>query len=481
MMTLSIRTYTSLSVAAVALFALTLFVLSNGPLAARAQNKPPAKPPTQERGLAQDARAQQAQDTTRALGLVQTLPGKAKRFALIIGVDQYNDPQVAGLAAASNDARLLADALVRYAGFPADQVVLLTSNRSTDWQPTRGNILRKLSNLAAAVPKDGLLLFSFAGHGIERNEQAFLLPTDAQVSDDVNLLEQTAINVVQIREWVRKTGVGQVLLLLDACRNDPSAGRAAADNPLSKTYMRGFNFDVRNREVQAFATIYATEVGRRAYELRDPRNGYFTLALVEGLKGGAVNERGEVTLAALIKYLQDNVPRRVTLDLGQGRVQKPFAVVEGYRADELVLSVKDPKAAAAADANVQRMKAEAPAQPATAPANAPPIGRTEELPLEGGLAGTAWTGTSPELLDGEYTIEFLKDGQLNYIFNRILNGQKERTTVKGKWRQVESFVQITIGNSYSVWQGKLDGGIIKGSTSNVEGVKGEFLLLKKSP
>lgn len=480
MMTSRIRTYTTLSVATVALFALTLLVLSHGPLAARAQNKPPAQPQTQERGIERDMREQKAQDATRALGLVQTLPGKAKRYALIIGVDQYNDPQVTGLAAASNDARLLADALVRYAGFPADQVVLLTSNRSTDWQPTRGNILRKLSNIASVVPKDGLLLFSFAGHGIERNEQAFLLPSDAQVSDDVNLLEQTAINVVQIKDWVRKTGVGQVLLLLDACRNDPSAGRAAADNPLSKTYMRGFNFDVRNREVQAFATLYATEVGRRAYERRDPRHGYFTLALVEGLKGGAVNEQGEVTLAALVKYLQDNVPRRVALDLGQGRVQKPFAVVEGYRADELVLSVKDPKAAAAADTLLTATAA--PAQPAAAtPAEAPTSSRAEELPLEGGLAGTSWTGTSAELLDGEYTVEFLKDGKLNYSFNRIVNGQRERTTVKGTWRQVESFVQITVGNSYSVWQGKLDGGIIKGTTSNVEGVKGEFLLLKKSP
>ncbi|PYS89611.1 MAG: hypothetical protein DMF64_17225, partial [Acidobacteria bacterium] len=93
--------------------------------------------------------------------------------------------------------------------------------------------------------------------------------------------------------------------------------------------MRGFDFDVRNREVQAFATIYATEIGRRAYELKEQRHGYFTLALVEALRGQAANAKGEVTLASLVKYLQDNVPRRVLLDLGQGRVQRPFAVVEG--------------------------------------------------------------------------------------------------------------------------------------------------------
>src|SRR5205085_56000 len=205
-------------------------------LSVAAQPKPQAQQPAPDRGIRTEMGAQ---DATRALNLVQTLPGRAKRFALIIGVDQYSDPQVVGLGGAANDARLLADSLVRNAGFPADQVVLLASDQPEERKPTRGNILRRLSNLAAVVPKDGLLLFSFAGHGIERNSQAFLLPSDAQVSDDVNLLEQTAINVVTIKDWIRKTGVGQVLLLLDACRNDPSAGRAAADNPLTKNYMRG--------------------------------------------------------------------------------------------------------------------------------------------------------------------------------------------------------------------------------------------------
>ena len=441
--------------------------------------------PARERGIRQEVdRQQSAQETQKAAAQVNSLPGRQKRYALIIGVDQYSDPQVTGLNAASNDARLLADALVRYAGFPPEHVLLLTSNRSSDWQPTRNNILRKLSNLAGVVPKDGLLLFSFAGHGIERNSQAFLLPSDAQVSDDVNLLEQTAINVVQIKNWIRQTGVGQVLLFLDACRNDPAAGRAAADNPLTKTYTRAFNFDWRNREVQAFATVYATEIGRRAYERRTPRHGYFTLALVEGLKGDAANERGEVTLAGLVDYVQSKVRDQVRLDLGQGREQKPFADIGGYRANELVLSVKDPAAAAAAQRLEQQLTAEAAAAPpatTAAPAAGPAIGRAEELPFEGGLAGTAWTGTSPEIIDGEYTIEFLKDGQLNYSFNRIVNGQKELANVKGTWRQVESFVQIRIGNSYSVWQGKIDGGIIKGTMGSVEGDRRDFVLLKKTP
>lgn len=284
------------------------------------------------------AYAQPQSRQLQQISSVNTWPGKAKRFALVIGVDQYADTQITTLGGASNDAKLLADVLVRYAGFPSDQVTLLASDQPAERQPTRGNILRRLSNLASVVPHDGLLLVSFAGHGMERGGEAFLLPMDAQVSNDVDLLEQTAVNVAVVKDRIRKTGVGQVVLILDACRNDP-VGRSGSDNPLTAAYTRSFDFDVRNREVQAFATLYATSVGHRAYEYKEKHQGYFTWELVEGLKGAAANEKGEVTLASIIKYLQDRVPRHVLLDLGAGKEQRPFAVVEGYRADELVISV----------------------------------------------------------------------------------------------------------------------------------------------
>ncbi|HEX8147835.1 MAG TPA: caspase family protein [Pyrinomonadaceae bacterium] len=271
-------------------------------------------------------------------GDIAQLPSGAKRWALVIGVDDYKDSQIGALRGAANDARVLADALKRYAGFPADQVVLMTTDQPEERQPTRVNILRRLSNLASVVPKDGLLLVSFSGHGMERGGYAYLLPSDAQITDDVTFLEETAVSVSRMHERIRATGVGQVLVLLDACRNDPG-GRADAPNPLTEAYTRGFSFDVRNREVQAFATLYATAVGHRAYEYSEKKQGYFTWALVEGLKGGAANERGEITLARLVDYVQTVVPKRVGIDLGSGKLQQPFAVVEGYKADGLVLAL----------------------------------------------------------------------------------------------------------------------------------------------
>lgn len=291
------------------------------------------------------AQKQSDQKQTDGRGLrVQTsagigvLPAGSKRFALVIGVDEYQDTQINKLDGASNDAKAIVEALVKYAGFPRDQVVLLTSDQPTERKPTRGNILRRLSNLRTAVPKDGLLLLAFAGHGIERGDQAYLLPSDAQLSGDVTLLEDTAINVEEIRRRIQQTGVGQVVMLLDACRNDPSAGRGDADNRLTKKFSQAFNFEERNSDVKAFATLYATDVGYRAYEYKEKKQGYFTWALVEALSGAAANEKGEVTLSGVISFLQEAVPKRISLDLGSGKMQRPYAVIQGYKASDLVLS-----------------------------------------------------------------------------------------------------------------------------------------------
>ncbi len=97
---------------------------------------------------------------------VKSLPPASKRFAIVIGVDNYADTQITTLGGASNDAKTLGNALIQYAGFPAEQVTLLASDQPAERLPTRGNILRRLSNMAAVVPPDGLLLVSFAGHGM---------------------------------------------------------------------------------------------------------------------------------------------------------------------------------------------------------------------------------------------------------------------------------------------------------------------------
>jgi hypothetical protein len=270
---------------------------------------------------------------------LSTLPAVEKRWALVVGVDRYDDPQIVPLRGAGNDAAAMAEAITRYAGFPSEQVVLLSPDQPRNRQPTRANILFQISNLSQLVPKDGLFLFFFAGHGVEREGNAFLMPADARMTENIKILEATGIGVPNLRTWIEDMKVKQVLMFLDACRNNPVAGRGGDEpNELTETFTQGFRFDQRNEGIEAFAVLYATAIGQRAYEYSERRHGYFTWAVVEALKGGAANEKGEVTLAGLEKYVQDVVPRRVQIELGAEKAQRPFAEVSGYRASELVIA-----------------------------------------------------------------------------------------------------------------------------------------------
>ncbi len=271
---------------------------------------------------------------------VDKLPSAAKRWAIIVGVGDYESSEINDLGGAANDAKALKDALIRDAGFPEEQVILLASDQPDQRKPKYPQIIRYLTNLKGLVPSDGLLLFAFSGHGVERGGRTYLLPADAQSSENIRLLERTGLPVDVVKEEIRATGVRQVLLILDSCRNDPAPGKGGGDNRVSDSFIRSFNFDLRNSEIDAFVTLHAASPGQRAYEYAEKRQGYFTWTLIEALRGRAANERGEVTLAGLLGYLEEKTPVYVRRDLGEQ--QRPYAIVEGYRANDLVLAVTAP-------------------------------------------------------------------------------------------------------------------------------------------
>lgn len=271
---------------------------------------------------------------------IDKLPSKEKRWALIVGIDDY-EKDISTLKGAVNDAKALKNVLVNYAGFPESQIILLTSDSTDeDYRPKKENILVALNELISKIPEDGLLLFSFSGHGISVGNQAFLIPSNGRITKNQTLLKNLAIDVSEIRNAIQEIKVKQVLMLLDACRNEP--GKGDTPNPLTDAYKKGFSFDVANSDVKAFATLYATTIGARAYEFyeKDSKQyrGYFSFAIEEALKGKAANNQGEVTLGRLINYLETTVPKRVKTE--KDEVQIPSTTVsETYRANDLILTI----------------------------------------------------------------------------------------------------------------------------------------------
>lgn len=268
--------------------------------------------------------------------LIKSWPVSEKRFAVLIAVDNYADSRINSRKGAPGDARLLAEGLVKYAGFPSDHVLLFAPGEPQGRRPTRSEILCGLTWLAARMPQDSLLLIYFGGHGMEKGGEAFLLPYDVATDGDVELLQQTALNLKVMQDRIHTASVGQVMLILDVHGNAPQ-GRPDSDNLLSPAYASSFNLRNRSRALKGFILLYATNINERAYDDRATGHGYFTETLIEAISGAAAKEDGRVTLSSLSRYMQTELPQHVARDLGPKIRQRPLIVSDGYSADEVVL------------------------------------------------------------------------------------------------------------------------------------------------
>jgi hypothetical protein len=259
--------------------------------------------------------------------LFDELPAEEKRFALVIGVEDYLDERVGKFDYAATDASAMATALAQRAGFRSDRIVLLATGQPAERQPARSVTLRRLANLPDLVSDDGLLLIYFSGHVVERGGRNYLLPSDALTGDDT-LLAETAISVDRLKELILASGAGQVMLIFDSFRKEP----------LSESFTRGLIFNTRNQEAAAFAILMSTGAGQRAYGSQTKKQSYFTAALIDALKGRAAEDGRPVTLDRLVSYLRTNVQSEALRELGAVAEQRPQAIIEGYQSDALALA-----------------------------------------------------------------------------------------------------------------------------------------------
>jgi hypothetical protein len=133
-----------------------------------------------------------------------------RRVALVIGNSSYQN--VTALANPVNDATDLASALTRI-GF---EVTLATD---LDIQGMRTQ-LRAFRDQASGAD---MAMVYFAGHGVEIEKQNYLIPVDARLESDSDVLFDT-IPLDLISEAVSGATTLR-MVLLDACRNNPFLGR----------------------------------------------------------------------------------------------------------------------------------------------------------------------------------------------------------------------------------------------------------------
>jgi hypothetical protein len=257
-----------------------------------------------------------------ALALLIALPlagqdkPKGKKYALLVGITEYDHSKLAPLKYTENDVEELARVLANKSGGFGSVRLLTTSRgekRPAD-KPTAKNIRAAVKNLLAKKTRHDTLLVALSGHGLELKvkgkDEAFFCPCDAQVSDAASM-----IGLKALFDQLDDSGAGVKLLLVDACRNDPKLGR---------------NVDVDNlpRPPRGTAALFSCASGQRAFETAKLGKGHgvFFYHVLKGLKGEAKNKRGEVTWDRLTEYVKEKVSDEVPVLIGEGAKQSPHKI-----------------------------------------------------------------------------------------------------------------------------------------------------------
>ena len=264
---------------------------------------------------------------------------EAKRLALIVGVNEYQNHKLENLKYAERDATEL-EAVLKKAGF---SVRLLLGSGKGPAEATKAKVESALEDLLKGVGKRDLLLLAFSGHGQQmfvketgqetRKEMPFFCPKDAVPNNPETLLSFNGLLRV-----LAERGPGTNLLLVDASRNvvDPSRG-----------IVDGIPIDLLR---EGTAVFFSCSRRQQSYETNKAGGGHgvFFHFVLEGLRGakGAVNDRGQVTWERLVPYVKQRVREefpRWFPDLPESERPMPHSLANLVD-DPVLISVKDAKA-----------------------------------------------------------------------------------------------------------------------------------------
>lgn len=251
------------------------------------------------------------------------------QWAIVVGVNNYQRATVTDLKYAVPDAALFAQTLIDVVGVPKNQVFTYTTDQkvSTE-QPRLTNLVYRLEWLKDKVKPQDTIYFYFAGHGVETEGETFLLMDNADNRSKATLSMST-LNATLLFDLLDACKAKDTLVILDACRNDPAAGRGSEDNPMTEEMSRGLIFKPApptEAKIRQRATLFACAVGERSYEWADKGHGYFTYFLVKGLKAGAAGPNGSITLGNLSSYVRKEV---ATASSQAGEHQQPSLRYDG--------------------------------------------------------------------------------------------------------------------------------------------------------
>lgn len=288
--------------------------------------------------------------------IVGTGDSKAKRFALLVGVNHYGQP-LQDLQFCVQDMQALKWELTNYAGYGPEDVPLQVDTGQLENRPTKQVVFDWMEKHWQNLREQDTVLFAFSGLGLTKNGQAYVDSSDA----DPYATETNAIPVDQVYESLQATGAGSQLLIVVACRNI-SAAKSLADDDLPAAV------DVQRlaRMGSSVTQLFSCNDGEKSFEDPDldsvlldiKGHGVFMYYLIRGLTSREADADGDQRISPheILHYTNQHVVRHVekllenksTGERSRLLTQQPRLVFSGHVAPVLAWCETPPSAEALA-------------------------------------------------------------------------------------------------------------------------------------
>ena len=226
-----------------------------------------------------------------------------KDFALIIGIDNYKELDPLG-PGPSNDAKSFRDWLISKDGgdVPKKNCHMITS--LPDFTPIQVQIDEELVDIYQKAKDARRFYFFFAGHGIGTswNENGLCLPKWSRMLRNYALSSSSYLKVI-----VESGVFEEVFFFLDCCRN-----RVVSSYPMRPilNWPKPSQNTANVSSLVAYASSFDTPAKQAALPVHNNTleiRGIFTSALIQGLKGAASEDNGNLTISGLKSYLDHRV------------------------------------------------------------------------------------------------------------------------------------------------------------------------------
>ena len=269
-----------------------------------------------------------------------------EKYALLIGINDYEHSQIQDLNYSEADARLLRDILIRYARYKSQNIRMLLGREAT-----YTSIKDAIYWLGQMADYDDDVFYYFSGHGTRIDD------TDGNEEDgmdeafcpyETDLARPASVILDdEIGHWFKRIRAQKIIVILDCCHSGGAAGRGLEEEGARGLHMsstRGARGGLLDPDDDPYARdltlnnkfiITASDANEQSYENPKLGHGVFTYYLGDAIRGSA-DYNGDKKISALEMF---EYTKTKTLEFAKSIRRKQTPIKFGSIDDAIVVEI----------------------------------------------------------------------------------------------------------------------------------------------